>query len=147
RVPGPSRAGWRLGGGREDRRLALAERRVAEVVLETGAAEVRLARMDLDRDPARVLGAVDACEQDYRLPLCVAEALAREQRVEASRRVALGEVAGEAGDAVRPDHVTRRELCGDGVARAVEDDPPDRGRLARRQPGRPERHRDGVVRP
>jgi hypothetical protein len=66
--------------------------------------------------------------QNHGLHPRVAETRAREQRVEAPRRVALGQVAGEAGDGVVADDVPCCELARDD-ARAVDDDPPDRHRL------------------
>src|SRR6266508_4952278 len=65
-------------GGAEDRRLHLAERGVAEVVLEPGVPGRRLTRVDLERNLAGILGAVDPCEQNYGLPLRVAETRTRE---------------------------------------------------------------------
>src|SRR6266508_478492 len=114
--------------GGEDRRLHLTEGCVAEVVLEPGVPGRCLTRVDLERKLTKILGAVDAREQNDGLPPRVAETRARELGVEAPRRIAFGQVACEAGNAVVADHMPCGELAGDD-ARAAENDPPDRHRL------------------
>jgi hypothetical protein len=70
----PSGSSPALRGG-EDRRPHLAERVVAEVVLEPSVPGHCLARVDLERNTAGILRAVDACEQNHGLHPRVAETM------------------------------------------------------------------------
>src|SRR6266545_7890059 len=120
-----------LRDGGEERSLHLAERlRASDFFVR------RLARMDLRRDPPGLSGAVDAGEQeDVCRPRVALRRIGREAEAgepggKAPGRVSLAEIAREVPNAVVSDHVACCELRGDHVPAGIDDDPPDRDRVA-----------------